>query len=356
MRSTVTAVLRGIQRAAILLPVVLDLPLGRGLVTAATREPELETTSLGAVQVGIARPGTAAPWPTYLFLTGAHPLRRKEPVVDRLMSGLARAGYLAVTPDLPGLDRGELSVETLDAAVRVAAALIEDRRVRNGRIALAGASTGASLGLLVAASPDVADHVSVVVAVTPFSDVRKLLCLATTGSYKERDGLVTDYPVAPLLCRAAFRSLLAALPAAEERERLLALIPETDEQDVRECLRGQASPDQRCAAVLDVLSNTDSERFSSFFEQLPADVKAKLDRLSPLAHAARIAAPVELVLPPVDEYFPVAEAVSLAEAIPDARLTMTATLDHTRPGARTGRLTDLVRFGRFVVRGLSAAS
>jgi pimeloyl-ACP methyl ester carboxylesterase len=353
---SMTAELKGVRRAAILLPIVLDLPVGRGLVSAVTREPELETNTIAGIPVGIARPGTGGPWPTYLFLTGAHPLRRKEPVVDRLMRGLARAGYLTVTPDLPGLGRGELSVETLEAAVEVATTLTEDRTVRNGRIALIGASTGASVGLLVAAHPKLSKRVSVVVAVTPFSDVRKVLCLATTGGYEEADGLIKTYPVAPLLRRAAFRSLLATLPAGEERRRLLALLPENDDRDVRECIRGQASPDEKTAAVLECLSNPQAERFPSLFDQLPTDVKERLNRLSPLLHAAHIGAPVELVLPPVDEYFPVAEAVSLAEAIPDARLTMTATLDHTRPGALTGRLTDLIRFGRFVVRGLAAAS
>jgi pimeloyl-ACP methyl ester carboxylesterase len=351
-----TAKVTAFRRAAILLPIVLDLPLGRGLVNAVTREPALETSTIAGVSVGVARPGMGGPWPTYLFLTGAHPLRRKEPVVDRLMHGLARAGYLAVAPDLPGLDRGELSVETLEAAVEVAATLIEQRDVRNSRIALIGASTGASVGLLVAAHPKLANHVSVVVAVTPFSDVRKVLCLATTDGYEEPDGLINTYAVAPLLRRAAFRSLLATLPAGEERERLLGLLPENDDQDVRDWLRGQASADATTAAVLDCLSNTEAGRFVSFFEQLPADVKEKLNRLSPLLHAAHIGAPVELVLPPVDEYFPVAEAVSLADAIPEARLTMTATLDHTRPGTRSGRLTDLIRFGKFVVRGLAAAS
>jgi succinate dehydrogenase flavin-adding protein (antitoxin of CptAB toxin-antitoxin module) len=48
--------------------------------------------------------------------------------------------------------------------------------------------------------------------------------------------------------RAAFRSLLATLPSDEERERLLGLLPEND-QDVREWLRGQASPDETTPAV-----------------------------------------------------------------------------------------------------------
>jgi hypothetical protein len=54
-------------------------------------------------------------------------------------------------------------------------------------------------------------------------------------------------------------------------------------------------------------------------------------------------------------YFPLAEAVALADALPNVRLTVTRTLDHTRPTASLTRLRDFAAFGRFVVRGLAAA-
>ena len=66
-------------------------------------------------------------------------------------------------------------------------------------------------------------------------------------------------------------------------------------------------------------------------------------------------APVEIVVPPADVYFPLGEARALADALPRAHLTVTGTLDHTRPDLSLGRLRDLVSFGRFVVRGLAAA-
>lgn len=272
------------------------------------------------------------------------------------MVGLARAGYLAVTPDLPGLDNGEITVETLEAATAVAQAVVGRRDVRGHRVALLGASTGASLSLLVAARPEVADHVSVVIAVTPFADVEKIICLATTGAYDEGDGRLATRPVSPLLRRVVVRSLIAALPPDGERERLLSMLPDTDDEDVLAQLRSYSPFCEEDAALLSCLLNVDSARFGPLYEALPSHVRKTLERLSPLRQASHVRAPVELIVPPTDEYFPIGEALTLAREIPEARLTMTATLDHTRPGINSGRIVDLIRFGRFAVRGLAAAS
>jgi hypothetical protein len=55
-------------------------------------------------------------------------------------------------------------------------------------------------------------------------------------------------------------------------------------------------------------------------------------------------------------YFPLGEARALADALPRAHLTVTATLDHTRPQASVAHLRSLLRFDRFVVRGLRTAA
>ena len=61
-------------------------------------------------------------------------------------------------------------------------------------------------------------------------------------------------------------------------------------------------------------------------------------------------------MPPSDVYFPLGEANALAAALPNVRLTVTGTLDHTRPQLSLGRLRDLRAFDGFVVRGLGAAA
>jgi acetyl esterase/lipase len=59
--------------------------------------------------------------------------------------------------------------------------------VRHGRVALIGASAGASIALLGASRVEVADRISVVAAVSPWADLDKMLCLSTTGSYPNGD-------------------------------------------------------------------------------------------------------------------------------------------------------------------------
>lgn len=108
--------------------------------------------------------------------------------------------------------------------------------------------------------------------------------------------------------------------------------------------------------MLDVLTNESPERFAELYDALPEHVRVLLEHLSPVGCSAGVRAPVELVVPPSDVYFPPGEAQALAGALPNAHLTITATLDHTRPQLSLGKLRDLRAFDRFVVRGLAAAA
>ncbi len=109
-------------------------------------------------------------------------------------------------------------------------------------------------------------------------------------------------------------------------------------------------------AVLRLLQNDDAERFAELYDALPELVRSLLAQLSPLAGSGGVRAPVEIVVPPSDVYFPPGEAQALAAALPNVHLTITATLDHTRPQLSLGQLVDLRAFDGFVVRGLRAAA
>jgi hypothetical protein len=64
---------------------------------------------------------------------------------------------------------------------------------------------------------------------------------------------------------------------------------------------------------------------------------------------------VELAVPPLDPYFPPGETRTLAGSFPNARLTVTSALDHTRPKLSPRRLADFASFGGFVFRTLLGA-
>ncbi|MGH3115971.1 MAG: alpha/beta hydrolase family protein [Gaiellales bacterium] len=356
-RAALRARLVARRRALVLIAVVLDVPLAARVVRGLTGEPAAEEVEVGGVPVEIVRPAGRGPWPAYLFVNGAHPERRREPVVTRLSRGLARAGFIALVPDLPGLGEGEITCGTLDATVAVADAAARMPDVRGGRVALVGASTGASLAILAAGRPELAPRISVVAAVTPFADLEKIVCLATTCSYEE-EGDAVAYPVTPLLRRAVARSLVASLPAGDDRESLLARLRGLDEDaDPLERLEEEVGGlGLEAEAVVRLLTNRDPARFRELFAALPAEVLSVVSVLSPATAAAGLLAPVEVIVPPSDVYFPRGEASRLAEALPSVRLTVTSTLDHTRPALSLSQLEDFRSFGGFVVRGLAAAA
>ena len=357
-RSSFRAVNLGLRiRTLAVLSLVLNRPLLSRVTRGCTRDPAVEAFEVDGVPVSIYRPHGHGPWPAIMFVTGAHPLRRKEPVVQRVAEGLARAGYLVVLPDLPGLGVGELTTRTVDAAAAVAETAVSLDDPRDGRVALIGASTGASIGLLLAARSDLADRISLVSAISPYADLRKMVCLATTARY-ENGGTYREYAVTNLLRRAVARSMIVTLTTGPERERLLdevGDILEDDDPFARLPAHSAAlSPEAR--AIMCVLENRDANRFDELFDELPPDLRRVIERLSPLSVAADVRAPVELAVPPDDPYFPLDEAEALAKSMPTVRLTVTSALDHTRPGVSRKQLRALREFDRFVVRTLAGAA
>jgi acetyl esterase/lipase len=321
-------------RTFVLLAIVLDLPVLGRLVRVLTREPVVEELSIDGMPVELVRPRGSGPWPCWVFVNGAHPERRREPVVERVSRGLARAGFVVFVPDLPGLGEGEISLRTLDAGSSVVEAAVTHPASRDGRAALAGASVGGGLTLLLAARPRHAARISVVAAVSPYAGLDRILRLATTSHYSAGNGSVR-IEVTELMRRVVARSLVAALPGGEDRAAVLERLREL-ERDDRDAIDDlmldgiDLSPGAKC--VIELLRNTDPDTFEPCFTRLPAEVTALVQGLSPERHAATVTAPVEIIAPPSDPYFPRQEVEILEQVLPCGRLTVTGALDHTRPG------------------------
>jgi len=345
-------------RTVVLLAIVLEVPLLARAVCRLTGEPRVESIEIDGVPVELVVPGGRGPWPAFHFVTGAHPERRQEPVVQRVSRGLARAGFVVVVPDLPGLGEGELTPRTFDAARAVTEAVSGRADVREGRVALAGASAGAGIALVTAADPGLADRVSVVAAVVPFADIERIACLATTARY-ERNGTPERYEVTALMRRVVARSLVTALSPGEDRSALLELLRAQDPDDV-DALRCLTEPSRELGAeaqsVVDVLLNEDHTRFPALYRALPAELVRELRFLSPAERAAAVRAPVEALAPPDDPYFPLPEAEAVVGLVPRGRLTVTRVLDHTRPSLALSRIGDFARFLGWVRRCLGTAA
>ena len=345
-------------RTFVLLAVVLDVPLLGRLVRALTPDPRVESLVVDGTPVELVLPAGRGPWPAFHFVNGAHPERRQEPIVQRVTHGLARAGYVVALPDLPGLGDGELTPTTFDAARSVTEMLAQRPEVRQGRVAIAGASAGAGISLVVAGDPRLRESISVVAAVVPFADIERIACLATTSSSRV-NGSARRYEVTALMRRVVARSLVAALPSGMDRTALLERLREQDPDDI-DALRVLAEPGPELGAeaqsVVALLLNEDGERFDDLFRQLPSEIVTRLRVLSPAEHAPTVQAPVEAIAPPDDPYFPLPEAHAIVGLVPQGRLTVTRVLDHTRPSLALSQIGDFARFLAWVKRCLGAAA
>jgi acetyl esterase/lipase len=337
------------MRTFVLLAIVLEVPVLARLVRAVTREPVVEELAIDGVPVELVRPRGTGPWPSWVFVSGAHPERRREPVVGRVSRGLARAGFVVFVPDLPGLGEGEISLRTLEAGSAVVEAAVTHVDTRGGRTALAGASVGGGLGVLIAARSRHSARVSVVAAVSPYADLHRILMLATTSHYSDGNVTTRVEPTA-LMRRVVARSVIAALPAGDDRTALLEQLRrlERDDQDAIDGLSFDGfEPGEGARRTVELLQNTDPAAFASCLERLPIEARDLVNALSPERHALAVHAPVIIIAPPNDPYFPLQEPKILAETTPQGTLTVTGALDHTRPGlARLGAFVAFLRWTR----------
>jgi acetyl esterase/lipase len=256
--------------------------------------PTCEPVRIAGVDAVVARP-EHGPGPIVVYVNACTPRGVEQPVVRRLLGGFARAGFIAVAPELPRVKDGEITRETVDALVAVA-------RAAGPRIAFVGASTGAGLAILAAGDPRLADRVTAVAGIAPFASLRNLLLLATTGHYGDR-----LFAASSLVGRVTARSLEASAPEDP--------------------------------AVAPLLANRDPQRFPALYEQLDARTRAVVDELSPVTRIGDVLAPVELLVSPTDRFFPVEESRALAHAGHDVRLTVTRGLEHVRPRLAPGIVT-----------------
>ena len=346
-------------RATGVLAVTLKVPVLGWATRVVTDTPRAKDTVVAGVPTMVVRPGGGTRWPTIVFLNGVTARGRHHPDVQRLARGLARVGFLVLVPDPPGLARGEITEQTLAATVAVVRAAADRPDARGGRVGLIGVSVGGSLALLAAEDASLARRITIVAGIAPYS-VANTVRLATTG-YTLENGRLLPYAAESFLPLVIARSLVGALPSSSDRSALLAqMLRLPDDAPNSLALFRRLRPerlDPSARALVELLANRDPSRFDRLYAALSPVLRASVERLSPLAGAARLRAPVEIASAPHDKYFPLGETRALARAARDThvRLTVTSTLHHAIPSLSLSDIADLFRFDGWVVRMLLAA-
>jgi pimeloyl-ACP methyl ester carboxylesterase len=346
-------------RAVVVISSVLDAPVLTPAVRATSGEPRLSDTRIAGYPSLVARPEGEGPWPAIFVVNGTVPEGRELPAVRNLAEGFARAGYLAVVPDLPGLTEDRITPRTVDAATEAARKISARPDAEDGEVALVGVSTGATLALLAAEDPRLDGKVSLVAGVAPFSNMETVLSVATTAHYRRPDGKLVRYEAAPFLSYVVARSLVAALPPGENRRTLSAEVSSVGREnpDPLHDLRQRPTDDlgPKAKSVVRLLANQNPERFDELYAALPDGVIHELEELSPLAGKEKIGPPVELATGPHDAYFPPSESYALERVAPQRRVTVTPALDHAELHLSPGHILALLTFDGFVVRALRTA-
>ena len=346
-------------RAVMVISSVLDAPVLTPAAEAVSGEPGFEDVPVAGNPTLVARPAGEEPWPAIFLVNGTVREGRKLPEVRNLAEGFARAGYLVVVPDLPGLMEGEITPETARETVEVVREVSARPDVEDGGVALVGVSTGATLALLAAEKSSLEGRVSVVAGIAPYSDIRTVVNIATTGHYRRSDGELIRYDADSFLPYVIAHSLVAALPPGEDRRTLSGELASIDREDPDplDGLRSRRTEDLEPAAasVIRLLANEDPERFEDLYGELPEGVRADLSELSPLTGTGRIHVPVELATGPHDKYFPPSQSYALERIAPERRVTVTGALDHAKLEVSVEDIPAFASFDAFVVRSLRTA-
>ena len=346
-------------RAVVVISSVMDAPVLTPVAEAVSGEPRFGEATVAGNPALIARPAGDGPWPAVFFVNGTVPEGKKLPEARRLAGGFARAGYLVVLPDLPGLREDRITPETVAETAEVARAVSDRPDAAGGDVSMVGISTGATLALLAAERPDARGRVSLVAGVAPYSDIRTVLNVATTGAYEAREGAFVRHEADPFLSYVVARSVISALPPGEDRRRLSAEITAVGREAPNPLgglrLRRPEGLGPAAAAVLALLANRDPARLDGLYANLPEGVKRDLEALSPLAGTGRIKAPVEVATGPEDKYFPASESRNLDAIAPDLRVTVTPAIDHAELNASPENAASFATFDAFVVRTLREA-
>jgi pimeloyl-ACP methyl ester carboxylesterase len=341
--------------AYVVLATTIDTPVLKWIAAAATEEPRVEETRIAGQEATIVRPSSGDRWPAVVFANGATEEGRLHQDVQRLARGLARADFLVVVPELPGLRRGEITLRTLEALVQVARTTAGRADAEDGRVGFIGVSVGSSLALAAAEDPGLAGRVSALAGIAPYADLKEVARLATTG-YIRSGGTLRAYDADDFVLLAVARSLASSLPPGPGRDRILAQLAEIpNEQD--DPLAGftiHPNADAGARTLFELLSAGDPHDFDRLWRRLPLRVREHAELLSPISRADRLTMPVELATSPRDDYFPVSESRRLARASKHVRVTVTESLSHALPEPSLDGLGAAFRFDGFVVRSLRA--
>jgi dienelactone hydrolase len=279
-------------------------------LAATTREPTRTTITYGAPadRMDVYTPAGAiagSQLPAVVLELGIHPQPVDSPQIVQIGEAISRLGVVVGIPDPESLRNMQVPPSEPGHLADAVLAIRGLPEVDQDRVGLAGFSAGASMALIAAADPRIADDLQFVSAFGGYADADTLLVDVATSTTL-MDGQVVPWEPDP-----GIRSDISTMLLSSGR-----LGP------------GDAEAVQRLFAA------TDRQAAEAAIADFGPDLKANLQGISPLAFADGVRTRVYLLHGAPDTAIPVAHAALLAEGLGDrvARFTEFGEFGHGQPG------------------------
>ncbi|OGL04239.1 MAG: hypothetical protein A3I03_04585 [Candidatus Rokubacteria bacterium RIFCSPLOWO2_02_FULL_68_19] len=253
---------------------------------------------------------------------------KDHPAFQRLARSLARAGFLVLAPDFPGLRAFHVAESDARAIVRAVQVLRAEGGSPTG---ILGFSFGAGPALLAAADPAIRDQIALVGSFGGYWDLANVIGFITTGWFEE-DGQWRQAAQQPYNRWKLLAALAPNMEDPGERARLQRVAERklaNPGDDVRVELGKLGVEGWRLLALVE---NQRRDRMADLLASLTPAMRERFQRLSPSTAAGGVRARLLVAHGRDDDSIPYTESVRLARAAPNlGRLVIFDGFTHAFP-------------------------
>lgn len=238
-----------------------------------------------------------------------------DPRLVALARTLARVGFVVLIPEIPGFRSYRMGAEDVHVLVAAVQALDGVAQMHAGLpVGIGAFSFAVGPALIAALDPRVAHRVDFFVAVGGYYDLRRLIAYYTTGANRDDPQAITPYDKGKWIFALGVSE---KLPRASDRLAIQAVARRAIYADAGESdIPAPSSLSPGGAALLELLTNTSSERVPILLAQLPPSLRAEISALNPAEQPMdALGARLLLLHGRGDNIIPYTESIALAEAV-----------------------------------------
>jgi dienelactone hydrolase len=280
----------------------------------------------GSVIARLYSPATPGSHPALILVTG-NAVDVADVQLNRLAESLARLDIAALITQLPGLHAGQLVVDDVRSLVEVFEWLSVQPNIDPKRVGFSGFCIGSSLAIVAAADKKISDQVVLVNAFGGYYDLTQLMRAIAVQSIRNGVDEIPWKPAEPSLVLFA-RNVFLYIEDPHDRMVISDEFAKGGSVSIP-----PAGLSEQGTFVYQLLTTSDPHQFDRLIEQLPSDLRNRLNALSPSQAIGHVLAPIYIMHDVSDPYVPVTESYHMAAAVNPTQLhyTQFAFFNHVRP-------------------------